>query len=194
MGFVLHPEDVLAPSSALLRQVPAYPAEPEVPGVSPGRRPPRFPAANVPSMSPDYQRAVCSGSEAPPGVSAALRLFREDVAVLGTTLSGLNRLSERSAPRSGDIGSPPPPRRFDDREVFRDTACRAVRRPPGCSLRLDRPLRVRARAPSPVLPDRDAPPGVPCPYSDISEGIRIIRPRGFSPPRRVALPSALRTR
>jgi len=113
--------------------------------------------------------------EAPPGVAAALRLFREDVAVLGTTLSGLIRLSERSAPRSGDIGSPPPPRRLDDREVFRGTACRAVRRPRGGSLRLDRPLRVRARAPSPVLPDRDAPPGVSCPYSDISQGIRITR-------------------
>jgi hypothetical protein len=30
MGFMLHPEDALAPPGALLRQVPAYPSEPEV--------------------------------------------------------------------------------------------------------------------------------------------------------------------
>jgi hypothetical protein len=30
MGFMLHPEDALAPPDALLRQVPAYPSEPEV--------------------------------------------------------------------------------------------------------------------------------------------------------------------
>jgi len=63
--------------------------------------------------------------EAPPGVTAALRLFREDVAVLRTTLSGLARLSEHSARHSGDIGSPHPPRRLDDLEVFCRSACRA---------------------------------------------------------------------
>jgi hypothetical protein len=113
--------------------------------------------------------------EAPPGVSAARELFHEDVAVLGTTLSGLSRLSERSARRSGDTGSPQPPRRFDDHEVFRRSACRTVRRPPGCSLRLCRPLRVRARVPSPVLPDRVAPPGVSRPFSDVSGGIHASR-------------------
>jgi hypothetical protein len=30
MGFLLHPEDVLAPSDALLRQAPACPPKPEV--------------------------------------------------------------------------------------------------------------------------------------------------------------------
>jgi len=108
--------------------------------------------------------------EAPPGVSAARELFHEDVAVLGTTLSGLSCLSECSARRSGDIGSPQPPRRFDDHEVFRRSACRTVRRPPGCSRRLCRPLRVRARVPSPVLPDRVAPPGVSRPFSDLGWG------------------------
>jgi len=114
-------------------------------------------------------------AEAPPGVPVATELFHEDVAVLGTTLSGLCCLSERSVRRSGDIGSPLPPRRFDDREVFRRLVCRAVRRPPGGSHRLGRPLRVRAPLPSPVLPDRVAPPGVPPPSSDFSEGIRITR-------------------
>jgi len=113
--------------------------------------------------------------EAPPGVSVARELFHEDVAVLGTTLSGLSGLSECSARRSGDIGSPQPPRRFDDHEVFRRSACRTVRRPPGCSHRLRRPLRVRARVPSPVLPDRVAPPGVLRPFSGFGGGIRITR-------------------
>jgi hypothetical protein len=85
--------------------------------------------------------------EAPPGVSAASELFHEDVAVLETTLAGQSCLSERSARRSGDIGSPLPPRRLYDREVFRRSACRAVRRPPGGSRRLGRPLRVRAPRP-----------------------------------------------
>jgi len=88
--------------------------------------------------------------EAPPGVSAALRLFRADVAVLRTTLSGLACLSEHSSRHSGDIGSPHPPRRLDDLEVFCRSACRAIFRPPGRSRRLCLPLRVRARAPSPV--------------------------------------------
>jgi hypothetical protein len=85
--------------------------------------------------------------EAPPGVSAESELFHEDVAVLETTLAGQSCLSERSARRSGDIGSPLPPRRLYDREVFRRSACRAVRRPPGGSRRLGRPLRVRAPRP-----------------------------------------------
>jgi len=113
--------------------------------------------------------------EAPPGVSAALRLFRRDVAVLRTTLTGLTGLSERSAPRSGDIGSPRHPRRFNDREVIRSAAVRSVRRPTGGSHRLRLPLRVRADAPSPVMPDRVAPPGVSRPFSDIGGEIRMTR-------------------
>jgi len=88
--------------------------------------------------------------EAPPGVSVLLRLFDRDVAVPGTTLSGLTGLSERSVRRRGDTGSPPPPRRFHDREVFRRPAVRAIRRSPGGSRRLRLPLRVQAKAPSPV--------------------------------------------
>jgi len=113
--------------------------------------------------------------EAPPGVSVAPELFHEDVAVLGTTLSGFDGLSERSVRRSGVIGSPHPPRRLDDHEVFRRSACRAVARPPGGSRRLRRPLRVRALVPSPVLPDRVAPPGVWHPFSGSGGGIRITR-------------------
>jgi hypothetical protein len=104
-----------------------------------------------------------------------LELFHEDVAILGTALSGLNCLSECSVRRSGVMGSPHPPRRFHDHEVFRRSACRAVRRPPGASRRLRRPLRVRARVPSPVLADRIAPHEVLCPFSDFSGGIRITR-------------------
>jgi len=113
--------------------------------------------------------------EALPGVTAAPELFHEDVAILGTTLSGLSGLPERSDRRSGVIGSPHPPRRLHDHEVFRRSACRAVARPPGGSRRLRRPLRVRARVPSPVLPDRVAPPRVTRPFSDFSRGIRITR-------------------
>jgi hypothetical protein len=113
--------------------------------------------------------------EALSGVCSALELFHEDVAIPGTALSGLCGLPERSDRRSGVIGSPHPPRRFHDHEVFRRSACRAVRRPPDGSRKLRHPLRVRARVPSPVLPDRVAPPGVPPPSSDFSEGIRITR-------------------
>ena len=49
---------------------------------------------------------------APPGVSDHSRLFRRDVAVPRTTLSGLTGLSERFGRRSGDMGSPRPPRSF----------------------------------------------------------------------------------
>jgi len=105
----------------------------------------------------------------------APELFHEDVAILGTTLSGLNCLTERSVRRSGVIGSPHPPRRFHDHEVFRRSACRAVRRPPDGSRRLRCPLRVRVRAPSPVLADRIAPHEVLRPFSDFSGGIRITR-------------------
>jgi len=80
-----------------------------------------------------------------------------DVAVPWTTLSGLNGLSERFARRSGAIGSPPPPRRLYDHEVFRRSTVRAVLRPPGSSRRLRRPLRVRAETPSPVLPGPGRP-------------------------------------
>jgi hypothetical protein len=113
--------------------------------------------------------------EAPPGVSASSQLFDRDVAVPGTTLAGLTGLSERSARRSGAIGSPPPPRRLYDHEEFRRSAVRAVRRPPGSSRRLCRPLRVRAEMPSPAMPGQVAPPGVSRPFSDISGGIRITR-------------------
>jgi len=140
--------------------------------------------------------------EAPPGVSAASELFRLDVTVPRTTLSGLTGLPERSVRRSGNIGLPQPPRRFHDHEVFRRPAVRTVRRPSGNSRRLRLPLRVRVLMPSPAMPGRVAPPGVSRPYSDISGRIvrpgfsspGTVRPRGFSPPRRFALPPALRTR
>jgi hypothetical protein len=105
----------------------------------------------------------------------ARELFHEDVAIPGTTLTGFRGLSERSVRRSGDIGSPPPPRRFHGHEVFRRSACRMVRRPSGGSRRLRHPLRVLARVPSPVPKDRIAPPGVSCPYSGFSGGIRMTR-------------------
>jgi hypothetical protein len=100
----------------------------------------------------------------------AQELFHGDVAIPGTTLSGLSGLSERSDLRSGVIGSPLPPRRFHDHEVFRRSACRAVQRPPGGSHRLRRPLRVRAQVPSPVLPDRVAPHRVRAPSATSAEG------------------------
>jgi hypothetical protein len=75
--------------------------------------------------------------------------------------------SERSVRRSGDIGSPHPPRRLNDHEVFRRSACRSVRRPPDGSRKLHLPLRVRAAMPSPVQQDRVAPPGVSRPFSDV---------------------------
>jgi hypothetical protein len=87
----------------------------------------------------------------------------------------LTGLSERSVRRSGVIGSPPPPRRLYDHEVFRRPTVRTVRRPPGCSRRLRLPLRVQATAPSPAMPGRVAPPGVSRPSSDIGEGIRMTR-------------------
>jgi hypothetical protein len=113
--------------------------------------------------------------EAPPGVSAALRLFNRDVAVPGTTLTGVTGLSERFDRRSGVIGSPHPPRHLYDHEVFRRPTVRTIRRSPGSSRRLRLPLRVQATAPSPAMPGRVAPPGVSRPSSDIGEGIRITR-------------------
>jgi hypothetical protein len=95
--------------------------------------------------------------EAPPGVSDFVPAVPRHVAVPWTTLAGLTGLSERSVRRSGDMGSPRPPRRFHDLEVFRRPAVRAVVRPPGGSRRLRLPLRVRARSPSPV-PCRTGPP------------------------------------
>jgi hypothetical protein len=88
--------------------------------------------------------------EAPPGVSDFVLTVPRDVAVPRTTLAGLTGLPERSARRSGVIGSPPPPRRLHDLEVFRRPAVRAVARPPGGSLGFRLPLRVRVRTPSPV--------------------------------------------
>jgi hypothetical protein len=89
-----------------------------------------------------------------------------------------------------------------DHEVFCRSAVRAVRRPPGSSPTLRLPLRVRANAPSLVMPDQFAPPGVSRPFSDVGGGIvrpgfaspGAVRPRGFSPPRRVDLPPTSRTR
>jgi hypothetical protein len=60
--------------------------------------------------------------EAPPGVAGLGSAVPRDVAVSRTTLSGLTGLSKRSVGRSGDIGSPQPPRRLDDLEAFRSTA------------------------------------------------------------------------
>jgi hypothetical protein len=87
----------------------------------------------------------------------------------------LTGLSKRSARRSGVIGSPPPPRRFHDREVFRRSAVRSVLRPPGSFHRLRLPLRVRAEVPSLAMPGQVAPPGVSRPFSDIGGGICITR-------------------
>jgi hypothetical protein len=88
---------------------------------------------------------------APPRVSDHSRLFRRDVTVPRTTLSGLTGLSESSERRRDDIGSSQPPRRFDDHEAFRRSAPpdgpKTARQLP----RLRRPLRVRAKVPSPVL-------------------------------------------
>jgi len=142
-------------------------------------------------------------AEAPPGVSVASELFHEDVAILGTTLSGLTGLSERSGRRSGVSGSPRPPRRLHDREAFRRSACRAIRRSPGGSRRLRLPLRVRAPSPSPVRqgPDRPSWGSVPLQRLQRRDPVHpglprpgTFRPRGFSPPRRVALPPAWWTR
>jgi len=63
MRFLLHPEDVLAPSSALLRTAPACLSKPEVfKAFALSERTARFPAPYAPSVSPNYQRAVYSGS------------------------------------------------------------------------------------------------------------------------------------
>jgi len=141
--------------------------------------------------------------EAPPGVSAASWLFRGDVAVPRSTLSGLTGLPERSVRRSGLIGSPPPPRRFDDHEDFRRPAVRAIRRSPGSSRRLRLPLRVRASMPSPVHHGPDRPswgftplqrhrqrdpylPGLPHPAQSVLgvshplDGFLSLRPRGLA--------------
>jgi hypothetical protein len=110
-----------------------------------------------------------------------LRLFDRDVAVPGTTLAGLTGLSERSARRRGDIGSPPPPRRLHDREVFRRPACRTVRRPSGGSHRLRLPLRVLAKAPSPVLHGPDRPSWGFTPLQRLERRDRYARPPGQTP-------------
>jgi hypothetical protein len=111
----------------------------------------------------------------------------------------LTGLSERSVRRSGVVGSPQPPRRLYDHEVFRRPTVRTVRRPPGSSHRLRLPLRVRAAMPSPAMPGRVAPPGVSRPFSDIGGGIRrsrayLTRHRpssGFLTPSTVCSPSGL---
>jgi len=95
--------------------------------------------------------------ETPSGISDFVLAVPRHVAVPRTTLAGLTGLSERSVRRSGDIGSPRPPRRFHDLEVFRRPAVRSVLRPTGGSHRLRLPLRVWARTPSPVLHGPDRP-------------------------------------
>jgi len=137
--------------------------------------------------------------EAPPGISDYVSAVPRHVAVPRTTLSGLTGLSERSVQRSGDIGSPHPPRRFYDREVFRRPTVRSVARPTGNSHRLRLPLRVWAETPSPAMPGRVAPPGVSRPFSDIGGRIRITRaclarhdpPSGFLTPSTGCSPSGL---
>jgi hypothetical protein len=110
-----------------------------------------------------------------PALSDANRLFDRDVAVPETTLTGLTGLSERSVRCSGDIGSPPPPRRLYDHEVFHRPAVRSVRRPTGSSHRLRLPHRVQAEMPSLTMPGQIAPPGVQFPFSDIGGGICMTR-------------------
>jgi hypothetical protein len=113
------------------------------------------------------------------------------------------RLSKRSGSRSGVIGSPLPPRRLHDREVFRrsgrpigpktDRLLPQASPPPqgmGAGAVSDR---ARSDRPSwgftPLWrhqPKRSGSPGFASPGT--------VRPRGFSPPRRVALSRASRTR
>jgi len=137
--------------------------------------------------------------EAPPGVSAAQRLFHRDVAVPGTTLTGLTGLPERSGPRSGVVGSAaastsfPRPRGIP--QSGRPNGPKTVRQLP----RLRLPHRVRAVVPSPAMPGRVAPPGVSRPFSDIGGGIRMTRvcltrhhpSSGFFAPSTVCSPSGL---
>jgi len=141
--------------------------------------------------------------EAPPGVSVSPRLFRRDVAVLRTTLSGLTGLSERSARRRDDIGSSQPPRRFDDHEAFRRSAPPVGPKTAWQLPRLRRPLRVRAEVPSPVLRGPGRPswgflplqrhrrrdphdPGLPHPARSVLgvshplDGFFSLRPRGHA--------------
>jgi hypothetical protein len=113
--------------------------------------------------------------EAPPGISASPRLFRRDVAVLRTTLSGLTGLSESSVRRRDDIGSSQPPRRFDDREAFRRSAPPVGPKTARQLPRLRLPLRVRAKMPSPVLHGPGRPSWGSRPFSDIGGEIRMTR-------------------
>jgi hypothetical protein len=119
-------------------------------------------------------RIADSASVAGPGISPSRGCGSHRGCATGTSPSrgrpsqGSARLSKRSDQRSGDIGSPFPPRRLDDHEAFRCPAVRAVRRPPGSFHRLRRPLRVRAKVPSPTQHGRIAPPGVLRPSSDMS--------------------------
>jgi len=137
------------------------------------------------------------------GFRTSLRLFRGTSPCPRTTLAGLNCLSERSGLRSGDIGSPRPPRRLNDLEVFRRPTCRAVVRPSDDSHRLRRPLRVRAETPSPVQHGPDRPswgfpplqrhrrrdpyvPGLPRPAPSVLgvfrplDGLLSLRPCGLA--------------
>jgi len=137
------------------------------------------------------------------GFQISLRLFRGTSPCPRTTLAGLNGLSERSGLRSGDIGSPLPPRRSkrprglppSDLPFGRETA-RLLPQASSPSQGSGRnAFSGPARTGSPLL-------GFPAPTAASAEGSvcpglaspGTVRPRGFSPPRRVALPPALRTR
>jgi hypothetical protein len=140
--------------------------------------------------------------EAPPGVCGFASAVPRDLAVPRTTLAGLTGLSELFVRRSGAIGSPPPPRRLYDHEVFRrpTVPCgpKTARPAPAGFVSLSgfgpmRPLRSCLIG-SPLL-------GFHAPSATSAGGSlprtsrsATVRPRGFSPPRRVDLPPALRAR
>jgi hypothetical protein len=134
--------------------------------------------------------------EAPPGVSASPARFRRTSPSFGRPSQGST--ASRSAPHgvAATIGSPHPPRRLDDREVFRRPACRRSE---------DRRRLPQASSPSqgsgtgalpgPAGPGRPSWGSAPLqrlqrrdPYHPGRPRPGTIRPRGFSPPRRFALP------
>jgi len=101
----------------------------------------------------------------------SVELFHEDVAVLGTTLTGLSCLPERSVRRSGVTGSPLPPRR-----ALAATRCSVVRSASGRRpKRLPQawaPLRAFLRSSGPRHHDRGLP----------SWGSSPLRRRGLAGP------------
>jgi hypothetical protein len=137
------------------------------------------------------------------GFRSSSRLFRSHVAVLRTALAGLTRLSKRSARRSGVMGCRS---LLAVSTAARCSVDRSVARPEGrttASTGFAALSGFGSRRPHRSCTDRVAPPGVSRPSSDIDRGDPYdaglplppqFRPRGFSPPRRVALPSVLRAR